>query len=76
MSGGYELTEVRPGVDDYKAVPSAVRPVLEYIFTDGFPHSIHDVGYDYHKATSLCTWKKRIRQNGPLNKFVIFIYAL
>ena len=45
MAAGYELTEVRPGVDDYKAVPSAVRPILEFIFAEGFPHSIQDVRY-------------------------------
>ena len=43
MSAGYELTEIRPEVEDYKAVPSAFRLILEYIFTDGFPHSIREV---------------------------------
>ena len=43
MAAGYELTELRPGAGEYKEVPSAVRPILDYIFTDGFPHSIEDV---------------------------------
>ena len=45
MSAGYELTTVRPGREDYKAVPSDVRQILEFIFADGFPHSIKDVSF-------------------------------
>ena len=47
MAAGYELTEVRPGDEDYKAAPSAVRPILEYIFAEGFPHSIEQVQLSY-----------------------------
>ena len=43
MCAGYELTEVRPGPEAYRAVPSAVRPIMEFIFADGFPHSIREV---------------------------------
>jgi hypothetical protein len=45
MSAGYELTAVRPGAEDYRAVPSGVRPIMEFIFADGFPHSIKDVRF-------------------------------
>ena len=43
MAAGYELTRLRPGEADYKAVDKKLRPVLEYIFEEGFPHSINEV---------------------------------
>ena len=45
MAAGYELTQLRPGAGEYKTVPKAVRPILQFIFEDGFPHSISKV---YH----------------------------
>ena len=43
MSAGYELTQLRPEVEEFEAVPSSVRPILEFIFADEFPHTIDDV---------------------------------
>ena len=43
MAAGYELTQVRPGQADYMAVDTQVKPVLEYIFEEGFPHDITEV---------------------------------
>ena len=44
MAAGCELTNLRPGEAEYKTVDEKVRPVLEYIFEDEFPHDIHQVG--------------------------------
>ena len=44
MSCGYELTSVNPSPDDYKAVKSdRVKEVLEFIFTEGFPHDVDEI---------------------------------
>ena len=43
MAAGYELTQVRPGQADYMAVDTRVKPVLEYIFAEGFPNDITEV---------------------------------
>ena len=43
MAAGYELTQIRPGAGEYKTVPKAIRPILQFIFEDGFPHSISKV---------------------------------
>ena len=43
MAAGYELTRLRPSQADYKAVDKKIRPVLEFIFEQGFPHSISEV---------------------------------
>ena len=44
MSCGYELTSVYPSVDDYIAVKSdRVKEVLEFIFTEGFPHDVDEI---------------------------------
>ena len=43
MAAGYELTHLRPSQADYKAVDKKIRPVLEFIFEQGFPHSISEV---------------------------------
>ena len=43
MAAGYELTRVRPGEAEYKTVDKNVRPILKYIFEEGFPHSISEV---------------------------------
>ena len=43
MAAGYELTQLRPGIGEIKTVPKAVRPVVEFIFEEGFPHSISEV---------------------------------
>lgn len=43
MSAGYELTQLKPGAGDYRAAHKTVRPILEYIFEEGFPHNITDV---------------------------------
>ena len=43
MAAGYELTQLRPGVGDIRTVHKAVRPVLEFIFEEGFPHNISKV---------------------------------
>ena len=43
MAAGYELTHLRPSQADYKAVDKKVKPILEYIFEEGFPHSISEV---------------------------------
>ena len=45
MAAGYELTQLRPGTGEYKTVPKAVRPILQFIFEEGFPHSISKVCY-------------------------------
>ena len=45
MAAGYELTRLRPGEAEYKTVDKKVRPILEYIFEDGFPHDISEVSY-------------------------------
>ena len=44
MSAGYELTQLRPGDGEYGTIPSNVKPILEFIFAEGFPHSIQEVG--------------------------------
>ena len=51
MAAGYELTHLRPGPSDYKAVDKKVRPVLEFIFEEGFPHSISEVLNPYCNFT-------------------------
>ena len=43
MAAGYELTQTCPGQADYMAVDMRVKPVLEYIFEEGFPHDITEV---------------------------------
>ena len=43
MAAGYELTQLRPGMGEIKTINKAVRPVLEFIFKEGFPHSISNV---------------------------------
>ena len=43
MAAGYELTQLRPGMGEIRAVHKAVRPVLEFIFEEGFPHNISKV---------------------------------
>ena len=43
MAAGYELTQLRPGMGEIKTVSKAVRPVLEFIFQEGFPHNISNV---------------------------------
>ena len=43
MAAGYELTHLRPTQADYMAVDKKVRPVLEFIFEQGFPHNISEV---------------------------------
>ena len=43
MATGYELTGLRPEAQDYKIVPKAVRPILHFIFEEGFPHNISEV---------------------------------
>ena len=43
MAAGYELTHLRPSQADYKAVDRKIRPILELIFEQGFPHSISEV---------------------------------
>jgi hypothetical protein len=43
MAAGYELTHLRPSQSDYKAIDKKIRSVLEFIFEQGFPHSITEV---------------------------------
>ena len=43
MAAGYELTQLQPGTGEYKTVPKAIRPILRFIFEEGFPHSISKV---------------------------------
>ena len=43
MAAGYELSHLRPGETEYRTVDEKVRPVLEYIFDDGFPHTVDQV---------------------------------
>ena len=43
MAAGYELTQTCPGQADYMAVDARVKPVLEYIFEEGFTHDITEV---------------------------------
>ena len=43
MATGYELTQVRPGESEYKTVDKKVRPILQYILEEGFPHNISEV---------------------------------
>ena len=43
MAAGYELTQLRPGMGEIRTVHKAVRPVLEFIFEEGFPHNISKV---------------------------------
>ena len=51
MAAGYKLTQLRPGAGEYKTVPKAVRPILQFIFEEGFPHSISKV---CHPLLSYC----------------------
>ena len=47
MSCGYELTQLRPGEEENKSVKDPdVRAVLQYIFKEGFPHTIGQVKVD------------------------------
>ena len=43
MSAGYELTCLRPAMTQYKTINRKLKPILEYIFEEGFPHNIHEV---------------------------------
>ena len=44
MSCGYELTQLRPGRAEYDTVTdSAVKKILDFIFTDDFANSIEEV---------------------------------
>ena len=43
MAAGYELTQLRPGPSDYNAVNKKVRAALEFIFKEGFPHTVDEV---------------------------------
>ena len=47
MAAGYELTQTCPGQADYMAVDTRVKPVLEYIFKEGFSHDIVEVKANY-----------------------------
>ena len=47
MAAGYELTHLRPTQADYMAINKKVRPVLEFIFEEGFPHSISEVNISF-----------------------------
>ena len=55
MAAGYELTQLRPGVGDIRTVHKAVRPVLEFIFEEGFPHNISKVTISATKTRNLST---------------------
>lgn len=45
MCCGYELTTVSPRKQEYKSVQDKLlKTTLQYIFEDGFPHSIEEVG--------------------------------
>ena len=44
MSCGYELTQLRPGEDDYKNVKDLdVKGILQYIFKEDFSNTIEQV---------------------------------
>ena len=44
MSCGYELTQLRPGEEEYKSIKDQdIREILQYIFKDGFPNTIEQV---------------------------------
>ena len=44
MSCGYELTQLRPGEEEYKSVKdSDVKEILQFVFKDGFPNTIEQV---------------------------------
>ena len=45
MAAGYELTHLRPGPAEYNTVAKKVKPILEYIFEEGFPHDIDAVSH-------------------------------
>ena len=48
MAAGYELTQLRPGMGEIRTVHKAMRPVLEFIFEEGFPHDISKVTIAKH----------------------------
>ena len=44
MCCGYELTTVSPKKQEYKSVKDKpLKATLQYIFEDGFPHSVEEV---------------------------------
>ena len=44
MSCGYELTQLKPGEEEYKSVKDPdVKEILQFIFKDGFPNTIEQV---------------------------------
>ena len=44
MCCGYELTTVSPKKQEYKSVKDkTLKATLQYIFEDGFPHSVEEV---------------------------------
>ena len=43
MSAGYELKQLAPTRDEYKTVPKAIKPILEFIFNEELSHSISEV---------------------------------
>ena len=44
MSCGFELTQLRPGEEEYKSVKDPdVKEILQFILKEGFPNTIEQV---------------------------------